>query len=255
MPVDPRSTRWLQYPLPRPDARLRLVCLPHAGGGAAVFRPWATELPDWIELVAVKLAGRETRIAERPPEDWSSLLDELQAALTGSVQPPFALFGHSFGAMLGYELTDLGRYTGFQPCQLIVAGCTAPGLPRPVPDLADLPRAELLAGLRRYGAMPEELLDSELLDLVLPTVRADLRLAESWCRRPARPVATPLLVLSGRADPVAPVADCLRWQEFAEAGYQHAELAGDHFFPHTERSAVLAVVTDVLARQVADVAG
>lgn len=249
--IDPRSTRWLQYPRPRPAARLRLVCLPHAGGGAAVFRPWAAELPDWIELIAVKLPGRESRIGEPAYLDWPTLLDELHAALAGSVQPPFALFGHSFGAMVGYELTQLGLL----PCQLALAGCAAPGLPRPVPDLAELPRPELLAGLRGYGAMPAEVVNSDVFDLLLPTVRADLRLAESWPRRPPRPVAVPVLVLSGRADPVAPTADCQRWQEFAEAGYRHAELAGDHFFPHTERAALLAVLADALAGQDAGVAG
>jgi medium-chain acyl-[acyl-carrier-protein] hydrolase len=244
----------LQYPQRRPAARLRLVCLPHAGGGAASFRPWAAELPAWIELVLVKLPGRENRIREPVHQDWSSLLADLSEELAGSVQPPFALFGHSFGAMVSYELAYLGRQTGLLPCQLVVAGCAAPGVPRPVPDLAELPRAELIAGLRQLSAMPDELVDSEVLDLLLPTIRADLRLAESWPQRPARPVGVPLLVLSGRADPMAPVADCLRWQQFAEAGYRHVELAGDHFFPHTQRSEVLRLLVEVLAERTAAVA-
>ncbi len=255
MALDRRNTRWLQYPQPRPAARLRLVCLPHAGGGAAVFRSWAAELPEEIELIAVKLPGRESRIGEPAHQDWSLLLDELHAELAGSVRPPFALFGHSFGAMVGYELSVLGRRTGFRPCQLVTAGCAAPGVPRPVPDLAELPRSELLAGLRGYGALPAEVVDSDVFDLMLPTVRADLLLAESWPQRPPRPVDVPLLVLSGRADPVAPVANCQRWQEFAEAGYRHVEFAGNHFFPHTERAAVLAVLADALAGKDAGVAG
>jgi len=253
--VDPRTTRWLQYPQPRPAAPMRLVCLPHAGGGAAVFRQWAVELPDWIELIAVKLPGRESRIGEPAHHDWSDLLTELHEELVASVQSPFALFGHSFGAMVSYELTDRGGSTGFLPCQLIVAGCAAPAVPRPVPALADLPRDEILAGLCGYGAMPAEVVNSDVFDLMLPTVRADLRLAESWWRRPARPVGVPLLTLSGLADQVAPVRDCLRWRDFALAGYRHAELTGDHFFPHTERTAVLAMIADVLAEQVVDVAG
>jgi medium-chain acyl-[acyl-carrier-protein] hydrolase len=247
---DPRNTRWLQYLQPRPDARLRLVCLPHAGGGAGLFRPWAAELPHWIELIAVRLPGREARIREPAAQDWPSLLATLREALAGTVQPPFALFGHSFGAMLGYELTQLGLL----PCQMVVAGCAAPGLPRPMLALADLPQDELLAGLRQYGAMPDEVIDSDVLNLLLPTLRADLRLAESWPHRPPRPVKVPLLVLSGRSDPVAPVADCRRWQDFAQAGYRQAELAGDHFFPHTERSTVLALLADALTEQHAGVA-
>lgn len=252
--IDPRTTRWLQYPSPRPEAGLRLVCFPHAGGGAAVFRPWAAELPEEIELISVRLPGRESRFGEPVHRDWGGLLAELHTELVRSVPPPYALLGHSFGAMLSYELAELGRRAGRPPRLLVLAGCAAPGVPRPVPDLAQLPQAELIAGLRRFAALPDEVVDSaSLLDLMLPMVRADLLLAESWPDRPARPVGVPLVVLSGAEDPISPPANCQRWERLATAGFEHHVLPGDHFFPHSQRSAVLPIVTAALAGQDAGV--
>ncbi|MDQ1744921.1 MAG: hypothetical protein QOE23_3260 [Pseudonocardiales bacterium] len=246
--VDPRTTRWLHYPFPRPDAQLRLVCLPHAGGGTAVFRNWAAELPPELELVAVRLPGRESRLAEPAHQDWAALLAELHAELVGHVEPPYALFGHSFGAMLSYELALLGGPDGVAPRRLVLAGCAAPGLPRPTPPLAGLPAEELVSGLRRYGALPDEVVNSQsLLGLLLPMVRADLALAESWSARPARPVAVPLTVLSGLADPIAPAAQCQQWQQLALAGFEHHPMPGNHFFLHEQRAAVLALLAAGLA--------
>jgi medium-chain acyl-[acyl-carrier-protein] hydrolase len=254
--VDPRTTRWLQYPAPRPDAALRLVCLPHAGGGSAVFRGWAAELPPQIELVAVRLPGRESRLSEPAFQDWAALLGQLHAELVHCIEPPYALFGHSFGAMLSYELAQLGGPDGVGPRRLVLAGCAPPGLPRPTPALAGLPAAELVSGLRRYGALPDEVVNSQsLLDLLLPMVRADLGLAESWSSRPARPVGVPLTVLSGLADPIAPAAQCQQWQQLALADFEHHPLPGNHFFLHEQRSAVLALLAAGLAEQGADRAG
>lgn len=246
--VDPRTTRWLHYPFPRPDAGLRLVCLPHAGGGAAVFWSWAAELPDWVELVAVRLPGRESRLSEPAHQDWATLLGELHAELVRCVEPPYALFGHSFGAMLSYELAQLGGPDGAAPRRLVLAGCAPPGLPRATPELAGLPAAELVSGLRNYGALPDEVVNSQsLLGLLLPMVRADLALAESWSSRPARPVEAPLTVLSGLADPIAPAAQCGQWQQLATAGFEHHPLPGNHFFLHGQRAAVLALLAAGLA--------
>lgn len=248
--VDPRTTRWLHYPVPRPDAGLRLVCLPHAGGGTAVFRSWAAELPEEIELIAVRLPGRESRLSEPAYQDWAELLGQLHAELVQSVEPPYALFGHSFGAMLSYELAQLGGPDGAGPRRLVLAGCAPPGLPRPTPALAGLPDAELVSGLRNYGALPDEVVNSpSLLGLLLPMVRADLALAESWSRRPARPVRVPLTVLSGLADPIAPAAQCQQWQQLATAGFEYHPLPGHHFFLHEQRAAVLALLAAGLAEQ------
>lgn len=242
----PRSSRWLHFPLPRPEAGLRLVCFAHAGGGAVVFSEWAAELPESIELITVRLPGRESRLAEPAFQDWAALIGELQVQLARFVEPPYALLGHSFGAMISYELAQLAGEDD-APRQLVLAGCAPPGTPRLVPELAALPEPELIKGLRGYGALPDEVVNSQsLLSLLLPMVRADLGLAESWPRRPGRPVRVPLTVLSGRDDPIAPPAQCQQWQQWALAGFEHHALPGDHFFLHAQRSAVLALVTATL---------
>ena len=96
---------WLVVPKPLPKARMRLFCLPYAGGGTAVYNTWHRYLPDTVELVSVRLPGRESRLMERPFTQLDALLPELGAALAEVSDKPFALFGHSMGAMIAFELT------------------------------------------------------------------------------------------------------------------------------------------------------
>src|SRR4051794_36920377 len=111
---------WFVVPTPRPDARRRLFCLPHAGGGAAAFRRWADGMAAAVEVVAVQPPGRETRFREPPFTDWRSLVVSLADALPAD--RPFALFGHSLGALLAFELArELRRRGGPPPDHLFVA--------------------------------------------------------------------------------------------------------------------------------------
>ena len=97
------ASRWFHRPRPRPDARIRLVCVPYAGAGVAPFQGWADMLADDVEMVCVRLPGRENRLHERPRSDWPMLTEEFGAALVADVSPPYVLFGHSMGGMLAYE--------------------------------------------------------------------------------------------------------------------------------------------------------
>ena len=209
---------------------MRLVCLPHAGGGAAVFRGWAGELPDTVELVALRLPGRERRVREPAIADWPTLLDALETALAEEVAPPYVLLGHSLGAMIAYELAGRLTSSGAPPLGLVLAGCPAPHLPLVDPPIHDLPDDEFVAGLGRLaGTPPAVLADPRVLKLTAPMLRSDMALAETWPPGPPHPVESPLTTFAGTDDPIAPPEAVAAWAAHTRAGFTAHVVEGDHF--------------------------
>jgi len=228
--------RWIWCPDRRPGARLQLLCFPHAGGTPAVFRHWAGELPADVELLAARLPGRQSRLTEPAYRDWVALLAELSAVVATAIDRPFALFGHSLGAMICYELARTLR--AVRPARLLLAACRAPDVPSPLPPVHRLPDVELARGLPLVARIPPEVLaDPRMMRLVLPTIRADLTLTESWPPTRPTPLGVPATVFVGRADPVAPPSSARGWSRFA-APVRVAVLDGDHFFVHSDRTFV-----------------
>ncbi|WP_399088103.1 thioesterase II family protein [Streptomyces sp. BBFR2] len=240
------AARWFHRPLPRPGARLRLVCLPCAGGGAAAFRGWPAALPDDVEVVAVRLPGRENRTAQAPYDRWPPLVAALGAALAEEVAPPYALFGHSLGAMLAYELTVTPGPAPL-PERLILAGCRAPDVPLLVPAVHDLPDAAFAEGLRRMAGTPEEVLrNPALLALLTPMLRADLRLAETWPPAGARPLPLAPTLFGAADDPMAPPSAVAGWRRHAPPGVRAHQLPGGHFFPQEHAARFLRLLAGEL---------
>ena len=227
---DRNGPAWATRPDPRPDARVRLVCFPHAGGGAAAFRGWTVELPETVELVAVRLPGRESRFGEPAIADWPTLLDSLDTALQEVVARPYVLLGHSLGAMIAYEVACRMTALGSPPLGLVLVGCRAPHLPMLVPAIHDLEGDDFVAQLGRFaGTDPRVLADPRLLKLLAPMLRADLALAETWPPGPSVPVEVPLTTFSGRDDPMAPPATVAAWSGYARDRFTAHQLDGDHF--------------------------
>lgn len=242
---DAWGVRWR----PTPGARLRLFCLPHTGGGASTFRSWADQLPSAIELVAIRLPGRETRFRERP----FTRLDELVPALVTAVRPwldrPHAWFGHSLGALVAFEACRILARRGLPaPVRLQVAGKPAPHLVPRQPPVHAAPTAELVDRLRLLGGTPAQLLDGGGLGVLLPTLRADFAVAETYVCRPAPPLDCPITVLGGDRDPLTTVAELDAWRQHSADGGTLRIFDGGHFFPHEISEEVLPVVTaDLLA--------
>lgn len=230
---------------------VRLVCFPYAGAGAAAYRPWIPLLPAGVELWAVELPGRATRIAEPAVTDLAALADALASAVAAEVPGAFALFGHSMGALLAFEVCRrLARAGGPWPRHLVVSGRRAPQLPRSRPSVASLPDAELVGVIvERYGGIPEPVLrQPELMSLFLPTLRADLCALEGHEHMPGPRLAVPITALAGTDDDNAPPADMAGWQQQTSARFALHAFAGDHFFIHAQRSAVIERLRrDVLA--------
>lgn len=250
----PRPERWLWRPLPRPGARLLLLCFPHAGGGPSAFHRWAEVLPAGVELLAVRLPGRHTRIGERPYDDWDELLHRLGRVVSEAVDRPFALFGHSLGAMMAYELTRRlvdGAETA--PHRLLLAGCRAPDVPLLLPAIHRLPDEEFTRNLSLVaGTPPEVLADRRMMRLVRPLMRADLTLAETWPPVAPTPVHVPATAFAGRDDTAAPPWSTRRWARFVGPLTMHV-LAGGHFFVRSDDGAFLKLLAVELAAALTEV--
>jgi surfactin synthase thioesterase subunit len=224
--------RWLSCLRPNPLARLRLLCLPHAGGGTQLFRGWEPSLPSEIEVLAVRLPGRENRLQEAPYVDLHALADALVAGIPEISERPYAILGHSMGAVLGFELVRRLRQARERlPVHLIASGHRAPHQPYPLPAIRDLPRDAFLEGVRRYNGIPASALESpELLDLMMPALRADFSVCETYRYGEEAPLDCPISAYGGLEDPDVQRADLEAWGTHTTAAHIVRMFPGDHFF-------------------------
>jgi surfactin synthase thioesterase subunit len=227
---------------------LRLFCLPYAGAGAALYRPWAALVPDGVELCPVLLPGREGRHREAPHTDLCELAVVLADALDGWLDRPFALFGHSMGAWIAFELAREARRRGYEPAHLFVSGRPAPQLvvsEAPIHALPDEAFVEAVG--QRYGAIPDVIRnDPDLLRLFLPTLRADLTMIERYVYRSEAPLTVPITAFGGTHDPRADRAQLEAWREQTIDRFDLQMHPGDHFFIRTGREALLVDLSAAL---------
>jgi medium-chain acyl-[acyl-carrier-protein] hydrolase len=248
-PAEPASP-WFPYRTPRPEARLRLFCFPFAGKGASVFRPWQPQLPPWIEALVVQYPGRETRFHEPPFRQLDHLVEALIPELMHFLDRPFALFGHSMGALLAFEVARRLRHAqGPQPAHLFVSGYAAPQTPRTAPPVHDLPEPEFRRVLQRYGGTPEDVLaNEELMELLSPLVRADFAVRDSYVYSAQPPGPAPLTVFGGLEDEIAPWHSLVGWREQTSGPFGLYLLKGGHFFPLSAEPVLLQLLTERLAK-------
>ena len=171
---------WLACRKQNQRARVRLFCFPYGGSGASLFRGWS--LPGSVDLCPVQIPGRETRFRERPFTRLEPLVEQLVQALRSYLDLPFALFGHSIGALIAFELARrLQRRLRLTPLRLFASAYGAPHLPRDGQPLHALPAAEFCNELERLnGTAAGVIANKELIDLLLPTLRADFAVCETY---------------------------------------------------------------------------
>ncbi|MEU6237316.1 alpha/beta fold hydrolase [Kitasatospora sp. NPDC047058] len=233
----------------RPDATLRLLCLPYAGGGISVFRGWGELLPADIEPWAVQLPGREDRLGHSPVVSMNEVLNELVPAVMPRLDRPFAIFGHSMGALIGLELArTLQRLELGSPERLFVSGRIPPQASElPDPPLHGRADEELIEVLRAWQGTPEEVLaDRELMRLMLPVVRADLSVIETHAFTGSPVLTCPITAFGGEQDSAAP-AVLERWRELTTGEFDLRMFPGGHFFVNSARREVVAEVSGRLA--------
>ncbi|WP_285777455.1 alpha/beta fold hydrolase [Microtetraspora sp. NBRC 13810] len=210
---------------------LQLLCFPYAGGGAQLFRSWQALLPPDVGVTGVSLPGREQRFREPPVGTWPEAVETLAGVFAREVvQRPYALFGHSLGARLAYELTHRLQADGHRPPELlVVSACRAPGVPPRWPPMHSMDGPALTDRLREMNGVPEEVLANRhmmaLLDRVL---RADLRLAETWVASTGR-VGAPILALCGERDDIDPYQDMVGWRDHTSADFAIRSFPAGHF--------------------------
>ncbi len=237
---------WFVCLRPAPQARLRLFCFPYAGGGAPLFRNWPDGLPG-VEVWAAQLPGRGSRFREKALTAMPPLVQALAAHFAPDEDArPYAFFGHSMGGRLAFELTRALRRQGrMLPARLFVSACPAPQLAPERPPIHSLPQAAFLAELARRNGIPQELLaEQELLDLLLPMVRADFMAYETavYESEPPLPRTCPIHAFGGVDDPLVSREALAAWQEQTAGTFQLSFFAGDHFFLRTAERELLGVV-------------
>lgn len=244
LPPALRPSPWLPATRPRANAALRLFCLPYAGAGASAFRGWAELLPQ-LDVAPVLLPGREGRIGEPPEVD----LDELAAAVAAAADRPYAVFGHSFGARLGFELCRaLVRGAAPPPRWLFVSGAPAPHLPRRTSYASALPDAEFIARVAELGGTPPAIFDDpDMRELALRVLRADLGYVDRYVYQAGDPLACPITVYAGDDDTETGTDDLFAWGELTAGPLAVRVLPGDHFFLHSARPQLLASLAADLA--------
>jgi surfactin synthase thioesterase subunit len=229
---------------------MRLFCFPYAGASASAYRTWPERLPAGVEVWAAQLPGRGPRLRELPLTRPEPLLAALEAALAPHLGEPFAFFGHSMGGLIAFELCRRLRARGRpSPAHLFVSGREPPADDRRSTPVGSLSDAQLIARLRRYGGTPGPILENEeLLELLLPAIRADFELLDAWRHVPEPPLAVPLTVLGGAEDALARPDRLDGWRAQAAGECALHLLPGGHFFIHTEEAAVLRLISRRLER-------
>ncbi|TQK97445.1 pyochelin biosynthetic protein PchC [Streptomyces puniciscabiei] len=236
---------WFRCPRPLPDAQVRLVCFAHAGGSAAAFRSWSMG-PD-VEVVGVQYPGRADRFGDPFPESLEQLGRDVGEAIAMLDERPTALFGHSLGALVAYEAARHLEEIGQEPVHLFASACRSPQVADSRPSIAELDDATLAAEVMKMGGTDALVLeDLELRDLVLPYIRADFAMFESYAPL-AEPLAvTPVLALSAVADPYATGAEMAGWSGATRAGFRMERFAGDHFYLVPRQEEVLTTLRAAL---------
>jgi len=245
---DKRSV-WLFRPRPNAQARIRLFCFPCAGKGASLFRKWGHFLPDWVEVCGVQCPGREQRLREAPFARLPRLVDAAAWALRPFVDRPYVIFGHSVGALVGFEWArQLRRLGCLDPLHLVVAARRAPHRREQREPIAHLPQADFIDAVRRrYDGIPAEILqDPDLLDLLVPTLRADLQLLENYVYEHEAPLASPITCFWGREDAETDWDDLEGWRQHSAANFNVQMFPGGHFFVQSAETELVGAVAGIV---------
>lgn len=235
--------KWLVHH-PAPSHKLRLFCFSYAGGSSMIYRAWQAALGPQIEVCAIQLPGRGTRLMEPLYSNMQELVPVIAQVIASQNNMPFAFFGHSLGALLSFEVA---RYCHFQhlptPVHLIASGTSAPQKRSASKNMHMMSDADLTAELEKFNATPPEVLaHRELMELVLPMIRADFALVDTYQYRPMPLLSLPITVFAGREDDRVDEDQVNYWQKETSGPFQIEWFEGGHFFINSEAAAVHAKV-------------
>ncbi|ARQ68487.1 thioesterase II family protein [Streptomyces marincola] len=242
-----QETWFRRFQQAAPDA-VQLIALPHAGGSAPYFLPLARALAPAVDVVSVQYPGRQDRRLEPAAEDLNVLADQIFDVLDAKPGTPLVLFGHSMGAVLAFELAlRLEKEVGDVPLGIIASGRRSPTRHRDeiVHERGD---AGIIAEMKELaGTDPGVLADEELLQLVLPALRADYRAVETHRHRPGETVRAPISVLTGESDPRVTLEEARAWEEVTTGAFSLRSFPGGHFYLNGRQQEVTAAIKESIA--------
>lgn len=239
--------KWLRRYHPAPGAEVRLVCFPHAGGSASFYRPVATAHSPGADVVVVQYPGRQDRHREPLITSIDEYAEAITRVLAAEPELPTVFFGHSMGALLGFEVAHrLEHGAGAPPRALVASGRRAPGTARDE-RVHLLDDDGLLADVRTLNGTAAALEDEEIVRMSLPAIRNDYRAVETYPPRRDRVVDCPITVLIGDADPKSTVEESVRWKEHTTGAFRLRTFRGGHFYLVRQSPAVNTELTEELS--------
>ncbi len=248
MAVSSSPGPWVAHAAPKPYAHIRLFCFPYAGGGTRVYRNWPSRLPDTIDVLAVKLPGREDRFKEPPFTCLVTLAQTFADALVRYLDRPFAFFGHSVGALLAFEVAHaLREKYQLTPAHLFVSANRAPHLPANGPPVHNLPKPAFIQYLRRLNGASEQILNGAYIQMLLPTLRADIAMSETYSCTHKRPLHCSISALGGLEDTTVSRQSLLAWARHTDSAFDLQMFQGAHFFLQSVEKEILDYVVRTLA--------
>ncbi|MER7700556.1 alpha/beta fold hydrolase [Streptomyces sp. NPDC096095] len=243
--------RWVLRRAPRSAPALRLICVPFAGAGPAAFQGWSGLLPESVEPWLLRLPGRESRFREEPRTEVPLVVKEAAAVLGPALDGPYALFGHSLGALIAFELArELRRSYGAEPAHLSVSARSAPHLPLRHAVVHQLPDDLFLDALDvRFNAIPPAIRDEpQMRALYLPVLRADVTLLETYEYTEEAPLDCPITAYGGMEDPEFRGTELAEWSRHTASSHRLRMFPGGHFFLNEQRAELVSDVTEDLCR-------
>lgn len=242
-------SQWLRSFHPSSPRAPRLLCLPHAGGSAGFYFPVSAALSPGVDVLAVQYPGRQDRSLDPFAESLQALADELFRLLDPDDETPLALFGHSMGAVVGFELARRLEAAGRPPAVFFASGRRGPSAGRRTETVHRRDDAGLIEEIKKLNGTDLTLLDDpEILQLILPSLRADYRLVESYRRGPGPRLSCPVVAMTGDADPRVTVEEAGAWAEETSGPFELLVHPGGHFYLASQQTAVNTQITDHLRR-------
>lgn len=239
-------SKWFLISRPKPLARYRLFCFPYAGGSASAFLPWEDLLPPQIELVAIQAPGRANRLDESLLTSVAELAERLVGAIPPMLDRPYVTYGHSMGSIVSFELLHLLKQRGLPlPRRYFAAARQAPHIPRRIAPFYDYPLKEFITELKRFGGTPDAVLENaELMEMLVPMLRTELRAAYAYHRDPVVKLECDVSVMGGARDEIVLPEELPGWQEHFQERMDFRLFDSGHFFMEDNKEQVVSVICE-----------